>query len=51
MNIDVSIEAFDSGYIITGNDSTKGKRYFSSLESFVTYEILESAREKDTDIK
>lgn len=51
MNIDVSIEVIDNGYIVTGNDSTNNKRYFSSLESFVKSEILENIKIKDDDIK
>jgi len=51
MNIDVSIEVIDNGLIVTGNDSTKNKRYFASLESFINSEILEEAREMDRDIK
>lgn len=51
MNIDVSIEVIDNGFIVTGNDSTKTKRYFSSLESFVTSEILEQAKEKGREIR
>jgi hypothetical protein len=51
MNIDVSIEVIDNGYIVTGNDSTKSKRYFSSIESFVTSEILEAAKGIDREMK
>lgn len=51
MDIDVFIEVIDNGYIVTGNDSTKTKRYFSSLESFVKTEILEAAKGKDDNIK
>ena len=51
MNIDVTIERIDNGYIVTGNDSTKNKHYYDSLEKFAYSRILEDMREKDKEIR
>jgi len=51
MNIDVTIERIDNGYIVTGNDSTKNKNYFVSLEKFAESQIIEDLRELDAAIR
>jgi hypothetical protein len=47
LNIEVHVERISNGFIVTGNDSTKTKRYFPSMEDFVKSEILEAAKEED----
>jgi len=51
MEIDVSIERINNGYIVTGNDSTKNKHFYGTLEDFAKCEILETLREKDRCIR
>jgi len=51
MEIDVTIERIDNGYIVTGNDSTKNKHYYETLEKFVETRILEDIRQKDREIR
>ena len=46
-NIDVHIERIQNGFIVTGNDSTKVRRYFPSLQAFVESEMLELAKDED----
>ncbi len=46
-NIDVHIERIQNGYIVTENDSTNCRRYYSSLESFVKLAMLDLAKEED----
>lgn len=46
-NIDVTIERIENGFLVTGNDGSKSKRYFPSLEKFVESEMLEAAKEED----
>lgn len=41
MNIDYKIERIQNGYIVTGNDSSKTKRYFKSLGDIIQSEIME----------
>lgn len=51
MEIDVSIERIDNGYIITGNDSTKTRTYYPSLEKFAWSWIVEQLKERDRSIR
>jgi hypothetical protein len=51
MEIDVEIEQIDNGFIVTGNDSTKGKEYFPTIEKFLESRLLEQVRELDTQLK
>ena len=47
LNIDVKIERISNGYIVTDNDSTKVKRYYSSLADFCELQFNEYMQEKD----
>lgn len=51
MEIDVQIERIDNGYIVTGNDSTKTRTYFPSLEKFAEARIIENLRDIDKSIR
>lgn len=51
MEIDVQIERIDNGYIVTGNDSTKNRTYYPSLEKFAEAWIVENLRESDRAIR
>ena len=51
MKIDVSIERISNGYIVTGNDSTREKRYYPNLEAFAEVWIIELLRESDICIR
>lgn len=51
MEIDVQIERIDNGYIVTGNDSTKNRIYYPSLEKFAEAWIVEKLREHDRSIR
>lgn len=51
MEIDVEIEQIDNGFIVTGNESTKGKEYFPTIARFIENRLLEQVRELDDDIK
>lgn len=46
-NIDVRIERIQNGYIVTENDSTRCRRYFPSLVSFVESGMVEAAKKED----
>ena len=45
MNSDYIVERIDNGFIVTGNDSTKNRRYFSSLTELVQLHITEEIKE------
>ena len=47
MNIDVTIERIENGFIITGNDSCQVPRYYPTLEKFVIGQIVEEMQEED----
>lgn len=51
MEIDVSIERIDNGYVVIGKDSSKSRIYYPSLEDFANSYILENLREIDKQIK
>lgn len=51
MEIDVQIERIDNGYIVTGNDSTKNRTYYPSLEKFAESWVIEVLRERDRSIR
>lgn len=50
INLDYKIERISNGIIVTGNDSTKQKRYFSSIRDFLESYLLEQVRELDRDL-
>lgn len=47
MEIDVEIERISNGFIVTGNDSTKTKEYFPSIEKFVESRVIEPMQDED----
>lgn len=47
MEIYVTIERIDNGYIVTGNDITKTKTYYPSLVNFAECWIIEQLKERD----
>jgi len=51
MEIDVQIERIDNGYIVTGNDSTKTRTFYPTLEKFAEAWIVEQLRERDRSIR
>jgi hypothetical protein len=51
MNIDVEIERINNGYIVTGNDSTKARTYYPSLEKFAEEWIVDVLRVHDRSIR
>lgn len=51
MEIDVTIERIDNGYILSGKGVTKGKHYFKDLETFGMVAIVEELRELDKIIR
>ena len=51
MEIDVQIERIRNGYVITGNDSTKQRTFYPTLEAFASTWIVENLREKDKQIQ
>lgn len=51
MEIDVTIERIDNGWIISGKGVTSGKHYYDSLEKFAALQILENLREIDKQIR
>lgn len=51
MEIDVSIERIDNGYIVTDNSTDAGRSYYRSLEDFVNCRVIEDLKEKDKSIR
>ncbi|MDH3325882.1 MAG: hypothetical protein OEM38_04095 [Gammaproteobacteria bacterium] len=51
MELDVTIERIDNGYIVSGKGATSGKRYYKDLETFARLLILEDICEKDRQIR
>jgi len=50
MEIDVEIERIDNGYIITGNDSTRNRMFYPTLEDFANAWIIEELKERHKEI-
>lgn len=51
MEIDVTIERIDNGWIVSGKGVTTGKHYYDSLEKFANLCIAEDLREIDKQIR
>lgn len=51
MEIDITIERIDNGYILSGKGVTAGKHYYKDLETFAMLNIVENLREIDKQIK
>lgn len=47
MEIDITIERIDNGYILSGKGVTTGKHYFKDLETFANVVLVEELREID----
>ncbi|SEQ48059.1 hypothetical protein SAMN03080615_01617 [Amphritea atlantica] len=47
MEIDVQIERISNGFIVTGNDSTRTKQYYPSMESFVEDWVIDPIKDAD----
>lgn len=47
MNLDVTIERIENGYIVTGLKDSQDKHFYQSLEKFCADHITEEIREKD----
>lgn len=47
MEIDVEIERISNGFIVTGNDSSGTKEYFSSIEKFIECRVIDPVKEID----
>ena len=42
LDLDYKIERIENGYIITGNDSTKTKRFYPTIREFINAQIEET---------
>lgn len=51
MEIDITIERIDNGYIMSGKGVTDGKHYFKDLETFGMVVIMEDLVSLDKEIK
>lgn len=51
MEIDITIERIDNGYILSGKGVTEGKHYINDLETFGMVVIVEELRELDRKIR
>ena len=49
MEVDYTIERIENGYIATGNDSTKAKNYYSTIQAFIAARITEEIAEIEND--
>ena len=45
MKIDYEIECIQNGYIATGNDSTKCKTFYKSIEEFLSHNTTDKIKE------
>lgn len=45
INVDVDIERISNGYVVTGNDSTRQKRYYVSLTDFIEISLKDDLLE------
>lgn len=51
MEIDVTIERIDNGFIVSGKGVSNGKRYYKTLEQFAMICIVGNMRETDNLMK